>query len=550
MAVDHESLPSGAGRPLMLSAATMLDRLGPRDRVALVAVPQPGQRVEFTSDIEDLKRSMSRITGRRQSRTRTVRVNFEEAQAFESRSQVVMDSVFDRECGTRTIDFTCLGQLREEAADVLSETRERTMTVLSHLSGLFDSLTGIDGPKTVVLFSAGIGFETSSLSRFREVARRAIEARLTLYIVQVDSFAFDTSERASSAAFMGDSDSGLVGLGTLAGMTGGALLRGVGEGKGVFDRVERESGGLYVLGVEPQTGTQPTTALDLKVRVKRPGVVVRSPQMVVPPAPLTTWPDPKRALGYTLRQPRPATELPIKVATYTVRGSADLRLKTLIAAELGLSVGQTMDLAWGFEVLDKGRVIADAFDRGLPHGSSATPDGVMLVTAASLPAGTYTLRFAAIDNAGRRGSVEHPITVGLRMTHVAVAGRSPERLYFSDLLVGQDVGERFQPRLQLPAEADISTMLELYGGAESGIDRASVEFDVRGLDGATRTTIRVTPVRAEGDYRRVAFAQLSSSRLGPGAYELHAKVMVDGRAVGSVRRQISIAPGAMAQAQE
>ena len=104
MAVDHESLPSGAGRPLMLSAAMMLDRLGPRDRVALVAVPQPGQRVEFTSDIEDLKRSMSRITGRRQSRTRTVRVNFEEAQAFESRSQVVMDSVFDRECGTRTID--------------------------------------------------------------------------------------------------------------------------------------------------------------------------------------------------------------------------------------------------------------------------------------------------------------------------------------------------------------------------------------------------------------------------------------------------------------
>ena len=214
-----------------------------------------------------------------------------------------------------------------------------------------------------------------------------------------------------------------------------------------------------------------------------------------------------------------------------------------------MPVGQAMDLAWGFEVLDKGRVIADAFDRGLPHGSSATADGVMLVTAVSLPAGTYTLRFAAIDNAGRRGSVEHPITVGLRMTHVGLGGSvRPSACYFSDLLVGQDVGERFQPRLQLPADAgDISTLLELYGGAESGIDRASVEFDVRGLDGATRMTTRVAAVKAEGDFRRVAFAQLSSSRLRPGGYELHAKVMVDGRAVGSVRRQISITPGAMAQ---
>ena len=114
---------------------------------------------------------------------------------------------------------------------------------------------------------------------------------------------------------------------------------------------------------------------------------MRTPQQVVPPRPLTTWPDPKRALGYTLRQPRLASELPIKVAAYTVRGSADLRLKTVIAAELALPVGQATDLAWGFEVRDKGRIIADAFDHGLPHGSSATTDGVMLVTAASLPAG-------------------------------------------------------------------------------------------------------------------------------------------------------------------
>jgi hypothetical protein len=234
-----------------------------------------------------------------------------------------------------------------------------------------------------------------------------------------------------------------------------------------------------------------------------------------------------------------------------VRGSADLRLKTVIAAELALPVGQAMDLAWGFEVLDKGRVIADAFDHGLPHGSSETPDGVMLVTAASLPAGSYMLRFAAMDAAGRRGSVEHPITVGLRMTHAGLgSAQTPERLYFSDLLVGQEVNGRFQPRLQFASgSGQISALVELYGGAQSGVDRSTVEFDVRGLDGATRMATRQEPAMAGGDFRRVAIAQLPLERLSPGSYELHAKVLVDGRAVGAVRRQLSItaAPAAPSQ---
>lgn len=550
LAVDHESLPLGAGRPLMLAASELLNRLAPADKVALVMVPQPGQRIEFTNDIEDVKRGLSRITGRRQSRFRTVRVSFDEAQAVERNEQRVIAALMERECAHR-YDASCPEQVRTEAGDVLDENRERIQMTLSALSGLADSLAGVDGPKTIVFMSAGIGYETRALARFKEVARRAADARLTLYTVQVDTFTFETSERVSGAAFMGDSDSGMRGLETLAGLTGGALFRGVARGTGVFDRISREASGLYVLGIEPEQGTPLTEPLDLKVRVKRPGLVVRSPQQVVPPSPLTKWPDQKRALGYTLRQPRPATELPMKVTTYTVRGSTDLRLKTVIAAELALPVGQAVDLAWGFEVRDKGRVIADAFDHGLPHGSSATPDGLMLVTAVSLPAGTYTLRFAAMDAAGRRGSVDHPIAVGLRMTHAGLGeSATPERLYFSDLMLGQDVENRFQPRLNFAADAGtISALLELYGGPQSGMDRATVEFDVRGMDGATRVATRIAPTRAEGEFRSVAIAQLPVGRLSPGSYELHAKVLVDGRAVGLVRRQLSIMPGPMARAQ-
>lgn len=547
LAVDHESLPTGAGRPLMMAVTKLLEQLEETDRVALVAIPQPGQRVEFTRDIASVKRGLERVTGRRQTRVRTVRISFDEALAFEERHDSVMQQVLERECFYRS-DESCPSQLEVEYQEVLKENRERIQTTLAALAGLTDSLSGIEGPKTIIYMSGGIGYELRALNRYKEVARRAADARVTLYAVQVDSFAFDTSEKASSAAFMGDTDSGRRGLETLTGLTGGALFSGVARGTGIFERIGREARGLYVLGVEPDAGSLPTKPLDLRVRVKRPGLTVRSPQQVVPPAPLTQWPDARRAVGYTLRQPRPATELPMKVTAYTVRGSADLRLKTVIAAELALPVGQAMDLAWGFEVLDKGRVIADAFDHGLPHGSSATPDGVMLVTAASLPAGTYQLRFAAMDGAGRRGSVDHPITVGLRMTHAGLGGnQTPERLYFSDLLIGEDVDDRFQPRLSFrPDGGRISALVELYGGPQSGADRATVEFDVRGMDGATRLATRVTPAAAEGAFRRVAIAQLPLARLSPGNYELHAKVLVDGRAVGLVRRQITIGPGAMA----
>jgi hypothetical protein len=47
----------------------------------------------------------------------------------------------------------------------------------------------------------------------------------------------------------------------------------------------------------------------------------------------------------------------------------------------------------------------------------------------------------------------------------------------------------------------------------------------------------------------VAVAQFPASRLNPGQYELHAKVLVDGRPVGSVRRQISITPAHVSSSQ-
>ena len=533
-AVDQESLPTGAGRPLMESASRLLEGLGPADRVALVTIPQPGQRLEFTRDINEIKRGLERITGRRQSRVRTVRIDFGEAQAFEARDQNTIAEVVDRECVNR-IDASCPDTLRREAQDVLNEGRQHLLTSLTALSGLADSLTSIDGPKTVIYFSGGLGFEPRSLDRFQEVARKAAEARIMLYTIHVDSFSFDASERASSAAFMGDHDAGLEGLGTLSGITGGVIFRNVGRSPEVLKRIERESSGMYVLGVEPEPGTSSSKPLDIKVRVKRSGLTVRTPQIVIASVPLAAWSSPKRAIGYTLRQPRLATELPMRLTSYTFRGSDPRRLKIIVAAELALPLAATVDLSWGFEVLDRGRVVADAFDYGLPMGSTATADTVVLVTACALPPGRYSLKFAVMDKAGRRGSVEHPLEVGLRQA---------DPVQFSDLLVGNDDGETFRPQLEFkPGTNELSALVEVYGNELVGADQLTVEFDLRGLDGITRSTTRVRPNATEGSQRLVATTQLPVGGLATGSYNLHAKVMVSGRPIGMVRRQLTIGEG-------
>ena len=158
----------------MIAASELLHRMGPADKVALVMVPQPGQRIEFTNDIEEVKRGLSRITGRRQTRIRTVRLSFDEAQAVERNEQRVIASILERECAHR-YDATCPEQVRTEAGDVLDENRERIMMTLSNLSGLADSLAGVDGPRRSCSSRPDWASRRARSRAIKEVARRAAE---------------------------------------------------------------------------------------------------------------------------------------------------------------------------------------------------------------------------------------------------------------------------------------------------------------------------------------------------------------------------------------
>lgn len=521
--VDHESVPPGGSAVVIKSAEALLAGLGPADRVALLTIPQPGPKVDFTSDMRQVREALGSITGYPRDRQRAYRITFDEAVQIDRRSSIVTAKVIERECAYRQRLSTCPEDVVREARDTLMEGRNRILMTLSALSGIAESLFHVEGPKTLVFLSGGLPMESGSTSRFQEMARKALQARLQTYVVHLDSFAFDTSERLQSAAdVLGEEQEGLQ---TVVGMTGGTFFRGVGKAQAVFERIERESRGAYVIGVEPPPGATRDKALRLDVKVRRPGLTVRTPRQVVPPdAP--AWDSAKRAIGYTLRQPRPATALPLRVNTFTVRGEHPQKLRVLVSAEFPRAGVAPGDLAWGLEVVDQGRIVADAFQDAAPGTTPATDDPAVL-TAIDVPPGTHVLRFAALDPAGRRGSVEHPFTAAL--------GRAGD-VQVSDLLAGVEAGGRFEPRVEVPASGPLTLLIELYAADETLLDGAEVEFSLTGRDGASRGATRVPAQETTSPNRRVAQATLPLEGIGAGTYTAGATLVIGGSVSARVSR--------------
>ena len=96
-------------------------------------------------------------------------------------------------------------------------------------------------------------------------------------------------------------------------------------------------------------------------------------------------------------------------------------------------------------------------------------DGPRAVTAAQLPPGMYRLRLAVVDAAGRPGTLEMPLGVGLRPMGA---------LQVSDLFVGT-AGDRFTPAIEVASGTPLTAILEVYAADPAAFDGVSVGLEVR-----------------------------------------------------------------------
>ena len=307
--VDRGNIGRGKGREVVKAAGRFLDTLAPGDRVGLAFVPGPGQGIEFTPEVADVRRGLTGVVG--MADRAGYRVPLAEAVAhIQLNDRVRWQQFLQAQCGgymsetreivetDRPISFAqarmeqCNLELQNEAALVYRLYRERSLATQSALRATFRSLERIEGPKTLVFISEGLG--TESPGELRDLGIAASRARVTLFVVLLDTSSADASFNYSAIATMEDREVESAGLYDLATQARGAVLRVIGSGETAFQRIAREMMGYYLLGFEPEAGDRDGGSHDIKVAVSRPKATVRARGLLsIPAAP----PTPRGAAG-------------------------------------------------------------------------------------------------------------------------------------------------------------------------------------------------------------------------------------------------------------
>ena len=515
--VDEESIPWGEGRHVMRAAAEFVDSLSPGDRVSVVAMPQPGVYIDFTSDHDRVRHAVAGMSGLGIPPQNNGFIEYE----------------------------------------VLQERRRRSETTRHGIETILETMQGVEGPKALVWISGGFVIAGAELGLER-MAELAAASRTTLYIFMLDEPLADTSVALSSGqpdAFVVEQappaeDYGLQldpasrrlqeqGLMAAASMTGGSLLRAFYNPGPLFDRLERELSGYYLLGVEMLPSDRDGEFHEIDVSVRRDGARVRSHRGVhVPPE--GAGPSEEERILRLLRAPVPVRELPLRVATYAYRGAAGDGggMAILVGAEFDAAGSVPEALSMGYLLRDsEGAVASHATVQVVPNLVQKADGPVFevdfMVRAEQL--GDYSLQLAAIDAAGRRGSVEHPV----RADRMSGGPLSAGDLMLADWTLA--------PAGEIPTrvEAQVSSgrllaFTELYADSPAPWDRTRVEVDV--LDGADGSILAWGQARLEGSggNRRSATAVVEVHDLPPGRYVALARVLQDATEVADVSRPFRI----------
>jgi len=484
LVVDEESLVAGREQLLRNAVEGLLADLTPADQAMVVALPFGGVKTPFTSDRERIRRAMTDVAGQ----------------------------------GTRT----------ESGSDLACRTRR----FLETLDGLLQSQAGRSSPLAAILFTAGLaaprrdapmalapGMCELLVTHFQRITVTAGAARANVYVLQpadIGLAAEGWRESIAGANYLG-SDNPLEGIEHLAGATGGVTLPLDATGTGSLRRAARESSAYYVAELEAERNEIFGRSRPLAVRVNRRGVTVRS-------RPEITLVDEFRRgerigpdLPDLLASTEAFTDLPLRTAGFTVREPGG-RLRVGVVVE---PVEPAAILASAGAVLIDGesRVVA----RWLAPDARRRP----ILGAMAAQPGSYRLRVAAIDTAGRRGAAEDAVDATL----VPVGPLS-----LGSLMFGVSRDDRVMSQLEFGTEPTAIASFDIYGGVAGMGLTATLEL-ARGLDAPALVTLPLAMARAD-ETRVSATGAVPIGALPPGDYIVRGIVRLQDGTTGRVVRTL------------
>ena len=536
LVIDSGNIAAGRGRPAIEAAKRFVGSLNPADRVALVTIPGAGPQIDFTSNRAIVQTLLDKVVGQATEPIGPRKVGIYEALAFERNDQSTIDTVVDRECSaypTVSIRETCQQQLAGEAEQLLSFSRERTRNSLIALRYLFERVSSSETPKTIVFLSEGLLLNRDNAD-IAWVGPRAASAHIILYVLQLDSPEMEAGQRTTSPSRSEDREVLRQGLDQLAGMARGDVFRIVANADFAFQRLALELSGYYLLSFEPQPGDRDGKPHKIRIDVRRKDLMLRSRrEFSVGAAAARTAED---TVLETLRAPLLASDIPLKLTTYTFQDPDSAKLKIILVADIDRSLNPEDKVSLGYLMFDdKGKLITSQLEKDLANPVDRLRKTQKYVGAAMAGPGTYTLKVAVVDSSGKRGSVER--TFNARLNGFG-------QLHVTDLLIADDSvrgADGLPPAVAADFTGDeLHGYVELFSEAPEQLKNATVVIEV--AQNETARALDSTPARfqLQGDRRRVAEAGVPIALLPPGDYVARAVVMVGGKKVGQVARPFRV----------
>lgn len=481
--VDEESLIGGREQPLRNAVEGLLGEFTPSDRAMVLALPTGGVRVAFTADRDRIRQALAGLSGQ----------------------------------GSRS--------------ESGSELAFRTRRFLESLHGFLETQAGRSTPLTVLLFTAGLaaprrdapmtmapGMNELLYDHFQHITVAAGAARAVFYIIHpadVEMRAAGWRENIAGVGFLG-SDNPMEGIEHLAGATGAARLPLEATGTGSLLRVARETSAYYVAELEPERREIMGQSRPLSVRVGRPGIAVRA-------RPAITFLEEERGkkakltIRDLLASGEVFTALALRAAGFTMRATGG-RLRVGIMIE---PVDPAVRLA------SAGAILVGTSGQVAAAWSAANAGARPLLGAMEVPAGTYRLRTAAVDSAGRPGVAEDVVEARLE---------SVGPLSLGSLIFGTSRAEGMVPQLEFGPEATAIASFDIYGGA-AGMGLSLALEVAREQDGPALLSVPLSLARAD-ETRVVATGALPIGTLPPGDYVVRGIVRLEDGTTGRVLRTL------------
>ena len=403
-----------------------------------------------------------------------------------------------------------------------------------------DRLARTPTPKTVVLLSEGILIDSRDIGDISWLGPTAARGQVTLYVLQLEPPAFNASNANSSPTRAADIELAHDGLGYLAGAARGSVFKVIAGADNAFSRLALELSGYYLLSFEPEPGDRDTKSHKIKIEVpRRKDVSVRARNDFSVDAPRTRTTE--EQLADVVAAPLLATDIGLKLAAYSFTENEGNKLRVILAADIDRSQNPGSKLSLAYTVMDDhDRLVSSQVEPAVTtevRQDTLTQTYLGAITASP---GTYRVKLAVVDEAGRAGSVEH--TVQARLT-------SAGQIHLTDLLLGDESGgSGLRPTVSAEFKGDmLHGYVELHSEAAEPLRGASVTFEVannpqaRALDSVDA---HFDNGPTSSPTRRVAEAVLPIALLPPGDYTARAVVTVAGQRVGQVTRSFHIARSA------